>query len=328
MHDGDRFVAVEVPAQGRRSRRRHAVVPSTAPPRTPDPMSAPALRWGRPRLGVDRLEQFLQLAAAPPPAARRDGSRDAGRHSPRRSDRSGLAGGCCSAHVDVVYIATPTEHLRAHGSRRGRQAGAGRSRWASTRPPDRGTRRPGAVHGGAGHNCNSTSASCWSPRRWARVTLLADMDEHFGRSPHHARRSGGGPLLDLSTYPDPSHVGARRAGADPGSGRPPSPPASTASWRDPRGRHDGNQAVLHHLLANTPTATIAGTQGFTLTLSEAFFNPRASSCAADGERRLRLHGAARRPDALCFEAADVIAAGRRESAPCAHSRTRSRRCAG
>lgn len=311
--------------------------PSRLPsPRTPDPMTAPVLRWGVLGSGwiAERFIGSLQrhtpqqlLAVASRDAGR--ASAFAGRHGIPRSYGS-YAELVADADVDVVYIATPhTEHLPC--ARLALEAG---KPVLVEKPLGLDAAQAGEIADVAAAQGLFCMEALWtfflpkfdvvrqlleSEALGEVRTVLADMGEHF-TADHRIMRAdlAGGPLLDLGTYPIALGTWVLGAPARIVAAGQPHPAGVNGQLAAILEDADGNQAVLHTtLFANTPTtATIAGTEG-TLTLSGPFYQPGGFVLTSvDGERRLRFTEPLVAHEALYFEAAEVarcIAAGTCES---------------
>lgn len=305
-------------------------------PRTPDPMAAPALRWGVMGTGwiAERFVPSLHRHTRQRVLA--VGSRDAdraiefgGRFGVPRT-HSSYEALVADPDVDVVYVATPhpmhhpcallalqagkhvliEKPLAVNADQAAEIAEFARSRnlfcmealWSFFLPKFDVVRQIldygmlGEIH-----------------------TVNAEHGEHFGPE-HRIMRPelAGGPLLDLGTYPialavwtlgKPERVLASGQPAPSGvNGQ------AAAILSGPAGR----LAVLHTtLFSNTPTtATIAGTAA-TLTMSGPFSLPGDFTVtSSDGSATLSFTEAPIGHDGLHYQAAEVarcIAAGRRES---------------
>ena len=241
MNDGGRVVAVEAPAPESGSVNRQAVVqlPLALPPRTPDPMAAPVLRWGV--LGSGWIaERLRRLAAAlHPPAAARG-----------RLPRPGPRGG----------VRRPQSALRAPTVVRRARRRSRTSTWSTSRRPTPSTSPCARLALEAGKPCWSRSRSASTRRRPPRSrdvaaaqglfcmealwtfflpkfdvvrqllesaalgevrTVLADMGEHFTADHRIMRpiwRAGRSWTWARTRSPSPRGCSARRAGSRrPGS---------------------------------------------------------------------------------------------------------------
>jgi predicted dehydrogenase len=292
--------------------------------RTPDPRSAPSLRWGV--MGTERIaERFVaallrfsdqQVSAV---GSRSDNGAQAfaGRFGIGRAHGSYEAL-VADPEVDVVFVATPhnthrscallaleaDKHaliekpiaLNAAQAREIAELAQRRERfcmeayWTAFLPKFDVLRQ--VLAAGA---LGEISA------------VVADFGEWFPAEHRIQRRDlAGGPMLDLGTYlisfvidvlGAPDHVLARGVSAGTGVN------GQTAMILT-RG---GQQAVLHtSILANTPTvATIAGSQA-TISIDQTFYQPGGfTMTASDGSSSLRWDEPRIGHDALHFQAAEV-----------------------
>ncbi|MFJ9704709.1 Gfo/Idh/MocA family protein [Streptomyces sp. NPDC101234] len=261
-------------------------------PRTPDPMSAPVLRWGVLGTGwiAERFVSSVQNHTRQRFTA--VASRDAGR-AKEFADRHGIPGSygsyeelVAAADVDVVYVATEhTAHLAC--ARLALEAGKHTLVEKPLALDAAQATELAQLASARGLFCAEALWTFFLPRfdvvrqildsgvLGDLHTVLADHGEHFAPG-HRILRAdlAGGPLLDLGTYPvslatwvlgEPAEVLA--------TGQP--HPAGvngqiSAVLRAPA----GNQAVVHTtLFSDTPTtATIAGGHA-TLTLPGPFYQP-------------------------------------------------------
>jgi predicted dehydrogenase len=305
-------------------------------PRTPDPMSAPPLRWGvmGPGWIAERFVHALQQHTRQQVVA--VGSRDAGR-AQAFAHRLGLerAHGSYPAlaedpQVDVVYVATP--HPAHHACARTALL-AGKHALVE-KPLALNAAQAGdlaALAGTAGVFCMEGMWTLLLPKFDAvrqliadgalgtPQTVLADHGEHFGPE-HRIMRAdlAGGPLLDLGSYPVAlavEYLGDVETVYATGRSAPSGVNGQTAMVLSHTG---GGQAVLHTtILGNTPTgAVITGTEG-TLTIPGPFFMPGPFALAThDGIRHWEYTESRTGHGALYFEAAHVAACigeGRTES---------------
>ena len=294
-------------------------------PRTPDPMAAPALRWGVMGSGwiAERFIGSLQRHTRQQVLA--VGSRDATRAAAFAADHQlprsygAYADLVADPDVDVVYVATPhTEHLPC--ARLALEAGkpvlvekpiginAAQATEIAQLAADRGL------------FCMEALWTAFLPRfdvvrqvldagALGEVrTVLADMGEHF-TAEHRILRAdlAGGPLLDLGTYPIALAtwvLGAPELIVATGQ---PHPAGVNGQVSAILADAAGNQAVLHTTVfsATPTTATIAGTEA-TLTLPGPFYQPGDVVLApADGSPELRYSEPPIAHEALHFEAAEV-----------------------
>jgi predicted dehydrogenase len=293
-------------------------------PRTPDPRSAPSLRWGVLGTGwiAQRFVETLQGHSSQRVVA-------VGSRTDESASRFAAAAGIQRTYgsyealvadpdVDVVYVATPHNvHLPCAvlaleaGKHTvvekplGLNAGQGR--------------QIAEVAQRRGLFCMEAYWTAFLPKFDVLRQLLdsavlgeitavvADFGEWFPDE-HRIQRPelAGGPMLDLGTYlvsfvvdvlGPPDHVLAR--GVPAGSGVH----GQTAMIMT-RGRQ---QAVLHtSILSNTPTAaTIAGSQA-TISIDGPFYQPGGFTLSSsDGRARLRFDEPLVRHEALHFQAAEV-----------------------
>lgn len=307
--------------------------PSALPvARTPDPMDAPALRWGVMGTGwiAERFVRSVQrhTRQAFTAVASRDAARAedfAGRH--------GIPGSCGSYEdlaaapdVDVVYIATEhTAHLAC-----ARIALEGGKHILVEKPIGLDAAQAAEIAelaAGQGLFCAEALWTFFLPKfdvirqilgsgALGEIhTVLADLGEHF-TAEHRILRPelAGGPLLDLGTYPVSLAAWVLGAPAEAlASGQPHPAGVNGQTSAILRGPH-GSQAVLHTtLFSDTPTtATIAGTRA-TLSLPGPFYQPGDLVLTpSGGGTQLTYTEPHSAHDALYFEAAEVarcIAAG-------------------
>jgi predicted dehydrogenase len=297
------------------------------PPRVPDPMLAPPLRWGvlGPGWIAERFVGSLRRGTRQPVVA--VASRDLG-----RAEAFAARWGVDRAHgsyqalvedpeVDVVYVATPHN---AHRPCALLAIEAGRHTLVE-KPLALNAAEVEELAAAARANGVFLMEALWTvflPKfdvlRQVLAdgllgevrSVLADNGEHFG-SEHRIMRAdlAGGPLLDLGTYPvtlATTVLGpAERVLA---SGQP--APSGVNGQASILASHAGGaQSVLHTtLFSDTPTgATIAGTEA-TVTIAGPFYQP--------GDFRMRFWDGAtldhREPaaghTALHFQAAHLAAA--------------------
>jgi predicted dehydrogenase len=305
------------------------MAPPTAlpPPRTPDPMLAPPLRWGvlGPGWIAERFVGSLRRSTRQPVVA--VASRDLGRAQAfaARWDVDRAYGGYRALvedpEVDVVYVATPHN---AHRPCALLAIEAGRHTLVEKPLALNATEVEELAAAARDHGVFLMEAlwTVFLPKfdvlrqvladgLLGQVrSVLADNGEHFGPE-HRIMRAdlAGGPLLDLGTYPVALATmvlgPAERVLA---SGQP--APSGVNGQASILVTHaGGGQSVLHTtLFSDTPTAaTIAGTEA-TATIPGPFYQP--------GDLRVRfLDGAAldhREPaaghTALHFQAAHLAAA--------------------
>jgi predicted dehydrogenase len=302
----------------------------------PDPMEAPALRWGVLGPGWIAARFVHAMHAGTRQTVQAVASRDAAR-AQEFARRQGIptAHGSYDAlvadpEVDVIYVSTlhPAHHATARlaidtgkhiliekplalNEIQGRDLAEAAHRngvfamealWTSFLPKFAALR---AVIG---------AGLIGEP-----VSVIADHGEHFGPE-HRIMRPdlAGGPLLDLGTYPvalADSVLGPVDTVLAVGQLAPSGVQAQISIALS---HAAGGQSTLHTtILSNTPTtATIAGTDG-TITVDGPFFQPGPFSVTgSDGSDLGRYDEPRVGHDALYFEAAEVarcIAEGRLES---------------
>jgi predicted dehydrogenase len=304
--------------------------PSTLPPpRTPDPMVAPPLRWGvlGPGWIAERFVGSLRRSTrqAVVAVASRDLERAAGFAARWGIDRAygGYQALVEDPQVDVVYVATPHN---AHRSCALLAIEAGRHTLVEKPLALNATEVEELAAAARDHGVFLMEAlwTVFLPKfdvlrqvltdgLLGQVkSVLADNGEHFGPE-HRIMRAdlAGGPLLDLGTYPVALATmvlgPAERVLA---SGQP--APSGVNGQASILVTHAGGaQSVLHTtLFSDTPTAaTIAGTEA-TMTIPGPFYQP--------GDFRVRFWDGAtldhREPatghGALHYQAAHVAAAVR------------------
>ncbi|MGW0826123.1 Gfo/Idh/MocA family protein [Streptomyces sp. NPDC002845] len=304
--------------------------------RTPDPMQAPALRWGVLGTGwiAERFVRSVQRHTRQrfTAVASRDATRAkdfADRHDVPASYGSydDLA---AATDVDVVYVAT--EHA-AHlpWARLALEAG----KHALVEKPLALNAAQAAeiaeLAAARGLFCAEALWTFFLPKfdvvrqilesgvLGDIRTVLAEYGEHF-TADHRILRPGlaGGPLLDLGTYPLSLATWVLGAPTEVLAQGQPHPAGvngqTSAILRDA----DGNQAVVHTtLLSDTPMiATIAGTRA-TLSLPGPFYQPGDLLLTPSGSSTpLTFNEPRTAHDGLHFEAAEAarcITAGRRET---------------
>lgn len=294
-------------------------------PRTPDPMDAPALRWGV--LGTGWIaERFVR-------SVRRHtrqhftavASRDAARAKDfaERHDIPHAYGSyedlAAAADVDVVYVATGhADHLSCARI----ALGAGKHTLVEKPLALNATQASELARLATerGLFCAEALWTFFLPRfdvvrqildsgvLGEIRTVLAEYGEHFTPGHRILRPDlAGGPLLDLGTYPLSLATWVLGAPAEVVAFAQPHPAGVNGQTSALLHDTDGNQGIVHTtLFADTPTtATIAGTHA-TLSLPGPFYQP--------GDLVLTLAGSGTRltytephtaHDALHFEAAEV-----------------------
>lgn len=315
------------------------VLPAALPsPRTPDPRSAPTLRWGVMGTGwiSERFVASLQRHSSQRVVAVGSRSRESAAafadrfHIPR--PHSSYHDLVADPEIDVIYVATP-HNAHLEGAILALQAGKHVV-----------VEKPLAINVGQAEQIAETAAArglfCmeahWTSflpkydvlrqlleeKAIGEVTaVVADFGEWFPPG-HRIYRPelAGGPILDLGTYlislvlsvfeGPPDHIRAYGVPTD-------SQVQGQAAMILTQGTR---QAVLHTtILANTPTAaTIAGTNG-SISIDGPFYQPGGFTVtAADGSACLRYEEVpSAHEGGLHFQAAEVarrIAAGDTQSA--------------
>ncbi|MGW5651403.1 Gfo/Idh/MocA family protein [Streptomyces humi] len=311
--------------------------PATLPaPRTPDPMAAPALRWGV--LGTGWIaERFVRsvrrhtrqrfTAVASRDAAR--AAEFAGRHGVPASYGS-YEELVAATDVDVVYVATEhTAHLAC--ARLALEAGKHTLVEKPLALDATEATELAELAAARGLFCAEALWTFFLPRfdvvrqildsgvLGDIHTVLADHGEHFAPG-HRILRAdlAGGPLLDLGTYPVSLATWVLGEPAEILATGQPHPAGVNGQLSAVLRDRDGSQAVVHTtLFSDTPTtATIAGSHA-TLTLPGPFYQPGdVHLTPAGGGPALTYSEPRTAHEALHFEAAEVarrVAEGRRES---------------
>ncbi|MBO4256983.1 Gfo/Idh/MocA family protein [Streptomyces griseorubiginosus] len=304
--------------------------------RTPDPMQAPALRWGVLGTGwiAERFVRSVQRHTRQRFTA--VASRDAAR-AKAFADLHGIPGAYGSYEdlvavpdVDVVYVATGhTAHLAC-----ARLALEGGKHTLVEKPIGLDAAQASEIAAVAADRGLFCAEALWtfflpkfdvvrqildSGALGEIHTVLADLGEHFTAGHRILRPElAGGPLLDLGTYPVSLATWVLGAPEEVLASGQPHPAGvngqTSAILRDPH----GNQAVLHtSLFSDTPTtAALAGTRA-TLSLPGPFYQPGDLVLTpAGGGTPVTYTEPRSAHDALHFEAAEVarcIAAGARET---------------
>ncbi|MEU3339456.1 Gfo/Idh/MocA family protein [Streptomyces sp. NPDC002144] len=311
--------------------------PATLPTaRTPDPMAAPALRWGVLGTGwiaerfVDSVrrhtrQRFTAVASRDPARARTF----ADRHTITAS-YGGYEDLVAADDVDVVYVATEhTAHLAC--ARLALEAG---KHVLVEKPLALNAAQAAEIAELAARRGLFCAEALWTfflPKfdvvrqildsgvLGEVRTVLADHGEHFTAGHRILRPDlAGGPLLDLGTYPLSLATWVLGAPAGTTAQGQPHPAGVNGQVSAVLRDTDGNQAVLHTtLFSDTPTsATIAGTHA-TLTLPGPFYQPGDLLLTpSGGGTPLTVTEPRTAHDALYFEAAETawrISSGDRET---------------
>ncbi|KUM68037.1 Gfo/Idh/MocA family protein [Streptomyces curacoi] len=305
-------------------------------PRTPDPMDAPALRWGV--LGTGWIADRFVRSVRRHTRQRFTGvaSRDAARAGDF-ADRHGIPHAygsyeelTAAADVDVVHVATGhTDHLGC--ARIALEAG---KHTLVEKPLALNAAQAGEIARLATERGLFCAEALWTffLPRFDVVrqildsgvlgdirTVLAEYGEHFTAGHRILRPDlAGGPLLDLGTYPVSLATWILGPPAELLASAQPHPAGVNGQTSALLRGADGSQGVVHTtLFSDTPTtATIAGTHG-TLSLPGPFHQPGDLVLALAGSgTRLAYTEPRTAHDALHFEAAEVarcIADGRLQS---------------
>ncbi len=312
--------------------------PATLPtPRTPDPLDAPALRWGILGTGwiAERFTDALRRST-------RQSVMAVGSRSAASASEFASAHGIERAHgsydalvgdpdVDVVYVATP-HPFHLSGALLALEAG----KHVLVEKPfalsaAEGERIAAAA---AAHNVFSMEAlwTLFLPKfdvirqlledgsLGELRSVLAEYGEHFD-PPHRILRAdlAGGPLLDLGTYPVAISTWVLGEPAQIWAVAQPHPAGVHGQLSAGLVARDGNQAVVHTtLFSATPgSIVIAGTEA-TISLPHMAYQPgEVALLSSDGQRRVSWDEERTGHGALHFQAAHVarcIAEGRTESA--------------
>ncbi|MCX5265977.1 Gfo/Idh/MocA family protein [Streptomyces sp. NBC_00199] len=302
------------------------IFPTALPaPRTPDPMEAPALRWGV--VGTGWIaERFVRSVRC---HTRQHFTAVASRAASRArdfADRYGIPHACGSyqelaaaTDVDVVYIATEhTAHLDC--ARIALDAG---KHTLVEKPLALNASQASEIARLAAERGLFCAEALWTfflPRfdvvrqildsgALGDVhTVLAEYGEHF-TGDHRILRPdlAGGPLLDLGTYPLSLAVQVLGAPAAVLAYAEPHPAGVTGQVSALLRAADGGQGIVHTtLFSDTPTAaTIAGSRA-TLSLPGPFYQPGdVVLTPAGGGAPLTRTEPRIAHDALHFEAAEV-----------------------
>jgi predicted dehydrogenase len=302
------------------------VLPDELPAaRSPDPRTAPTLRWGVIGSGwiAERFVDTLQRLTAQQAVAVGSRTMDSARAFAARFDIGHAHGSyqdlVGDRDVDVVYVATPHNVHLAHAAL-ALQAGKA---VLVEKPIAINASQAAILRDLATARSLFCAEALWTlflPKfdiirqvldhglLGTLHTIIADHGEWFPAD-HRIMRPNlaGGPLLDLGTYPlslvgwvlgTPASVVARGV---------PAPSGVNGQVSAIFSYHDGAQAVINTtLFSNTPTqATIAGSAA-TLTIPGPFYRPGPFTLAsADGERQLEYNEPASAYDGLAYEAAEV-----------------------
>ncbi|NUP16196.1 MAG: Gfo/Idh/MocA family oxidoreductase [Streptomyces sp.] len=294
-------------------------------PRTPDPLEAPALRWGVLGTGwiAERFVRSVQCHTRQRFTA--VASRDASR-AKDFADRSGIPHAygsyqelAAAADVDVVYVATEhTAHLDC-----ARIALDGGKHTLVEKPLALNASQATEIARLAAERGLFCAEALWTYflPRFDVVrqildsgvlgdvrTVLAEHGEHF-TGDHRILRPdlAGGPLLDLGTYPLSLAVGILGAPAEVLAYAEPHPAGVTGQVSALLRAADGGQGVVHTtLFSDTPTAaTIAGSRA-TLSLPGPFYQPgEVVLTPAGGGTPLTRTEPHTAHEALHYEAAEV-----------------------
>jgi predicted dehydrogenase len=309
------------------------VLPTALPiARTPDPMDAPALRWGVLGTGwiAERFVRSVQRHTRQRFTA--VASRDAAR-AKHFADRHGIThfhGSyeelAAATDVDVVYVAT--EHTAHLGC--ARIALEGGKHTLVEKPLGLNAAEASEIAQLASERGLFCAEALWTfflPKFDVVRQILdsgilgdirtvqADHGEHFDEG-HRILRAdlAGGPLLDLGTYPVSLVTWILGAPADVLAAGQPHPAGVNGQASALLLDRQSNQGVVHTtLFSDTPTtATVAGTHA-TMSLPGPFYQPGDIVLSLRDGTQLRHTEERAGHDALHFEAAEVarcVAAGR------------------
>ncbi|MBK6017867.1 Gfo/Idh/MocA family protein [Streptomyces sp. MBT53] len=304
--------------------------------RTPDPMEAPALRWGV--LGTGWIAERFVRSVQRQTRQRFTGvaSRDVARakHFADRHDIPHAYGSyeelTAATDVDVVYVATGhTDHLDC--ARIALEAGkhtlvekplglnAAQAAEITQLATDRGLFCAEALWTFFLPKFDVVRQILDSGVLGDIRTVLAEHGERF-TADHRILRPdlAGGPLLDLGTYPLSLATWILGAPADVLATAQPHPAGVNGQTSALLSDADGNQGIIHTtLLSDTPTtATIAGTRA-TLSLPGPFYQPGDIVLTLAGNGRQLTYTEPRvAHHALHFEAAEAarcVSSGRVQS---------------
>jgi predicted dehydrogenase len=305
------------------------VIPTSLPvARTPDPSSAPSLRWGVIGTGwiADRFVAALvarssQRVVAVGSRTQSTAQAFADRHSIQRAYGS-YQELVNDADVDVVYVATPhNAHLPVAllSLRAGKHTVVEKPLGASADE----ARQIAALAQAAGVFCMEAMWTAFLPKFdvlrqllpavGEPLSVVADFGEWFADDHRILRPElAGGPLLDLGTYLVAfalDVLGPVTSVAAQGQGVPTGVLGQVGALLD----HAGGQSVLHTTLrSNTPTtAVIAGTDA-TIVIDGPFYQPGGFTITAPDGPSLRYDEDRVGHQALHYQAAEVarrIAAG-------------------
>ncbi len=304
-------------------RGRSMTLPSVLPAaRTPDPRSAPSLRWGVIGTGwiADRFVSSLQQHSSQRVVAVGSRTQESARAFADRHSIAAAYGSyeelVADEDVDVVYVATPHN---AHLPVALLSLGAGKH--TLVEKPLGATaeeaRQIAAAAETAGVFCMEAMWTAFLPKfdvlrqllpaLGTRLSVVADFGEWFAEGHRILKPElAGGPLLDLGTYLVAFALDVLG----------PTESVMATGQRIPSGvlgqvgallaHHGGRQSVLHTtLLSNTPTtAVIAGSEA-TLVIDGPFYQPGGFTLEATDGSSLRYDEESIGHEALHFQAAEV-----------------------
>ena len=300
-------------------------LPTALPaPRTPDPMTAPTLRWGVVGTGwiADRFTESLRRHSSQRVVAVGSRTPASARAFANRHQIATAYGSyealVADPEVDVVYVATPhNAHLPAA------QLSLGAGKHTVVEKPLGATaaeaRQIAAAAQTAGVFCMEAMWTAFLPKfdilrqllasgaLGEPLSVVADFGEWF--APDHRIMSpelAGGPLLDLGTYLVTFALDVLG----------PTETVSAHGQRVPSGvlgqvgalltHAGGNQSVLHTTLrSNTPTTAVVAGSEATLVIDGPFYQPGGFTLTSLGGARLRYEEEPVAHAALHFQAADV-----------------------
>lgn len=292
--------------------------------RVPDPSFAPGLQWGilgtgwiAQRFVAALQEHSRQVVAAVGARNGATATAFAGRFGIERA-HAGYADLVADPDVDIVYVATTHNFHLAHAElalRAGKHVLVEKPLAVNAAQ----ARHLAAVAAETGQFCMEGMWTFFLPKydviRQVLAcgllgdvrTVLADFGEHFESDHRIMRRElGGGPMLDLGTYPVAlAHWVLGRPETIVARGTP-APSGVNAQAGMLLGHDAGRESVLHtSIVSATPTtAVIAGTEAV-LSIESTFYRPGPFRIDFyDGRAPLHHHEPRSDYDGLAYEAAE------------------------